>query len=140
MTFFLHTPRNLLLHKTLPFGQSTPCCRAPALTAAVPAQMLAGMWEPYPIDMAFQPPCMVLSTIGLAQPGKIRRVRCGSGRRFVESVGELTLACGGLYNCQKGTLMRGDRAHDPVCPVCLIGSASSIPLHAPILQHRLHHR
>eukprot|EP00803_Ostreobium_quekettii_P003076 evm.model.scf_491EXC.1 EVM.evm.TU.scf_491EXC.1 scf_491EXC:6794-10890(-) len=37
------------------------------------SQMLAGNWEPYPIDMAFEPPCIVLSTIGLAQPGKIER-------------------------------------------------------------------
>lgn len=42
------------------------------------AQMLGGNWEPYPIDMSFQPPCMVLSTIGLAQPGKIQRVDCFS--------------------------------------------------------------
>jgi phenylpropionate dioxygenase-like ring-hydroxylating dioxygenase large terminal subunit len=27
-------------------------------------RMLGGHWEPYPIDMAFEPPCMVLSTIG----------------------------------------------------------------------------
>lgn len=40
------------------------------------AQLLGGNWEPYPIDMSFQPPCGVLSTIGLAQPGKIQRVRC----------------------------------------------------------------
>ena len=38
------------------------------------AQLLGGNWEPYPIDMSFQPPCMVLSTIGLAQPGKIQMV------------------------------------------------------------------
>nr|BAQ35511.1 chlorophyllide a oxygenase [Nephroselmis pyriformis] len=38
-----------------------------------PLQALAGAWEPYPITMSFEPPCMVLSTIGLAQPGKIRR-------------------------------------------------------------------
>lgn len=36
-------------------------------------QLLGGNWEPYPIDMSFVPPCMVLSTIGLAQPGKIQR-------------------------------------------------------------------
>lgn len=36
-------------------------------------QALSGFWDPYPIDMAFQPPCMTLSTIGLAQPGKIMR-------------------------------------------------------------------
>jgi chlorophyllide a oxygenase len=34
---------------------------------------LAGAWDPYPIDMAFAPPCVAVSTIGLAQPGKIRR-------------------------------------------------------------------
>jgi hypothetical protein len=28
------------------------------------AQLLGGNWEPYPIDMQFGPPCMVLSTIG----------------------------------------------------------------------------
>ena len=38
-------------------------------------QLLGGNWDPYPIDMSFQPPCMVLSHIGLAQPGKITRVR-----------------------------------------------------------------
>lgn len=37
------------------------------------SRMLGGNWEPYPIDMSFEPPCMVVSTIGLAQPGKIER-------------------------------------------------------------------
>ena len=32
------------------------------------ARLLGGNWEPYPIDMSFEPPCMVLSTIG-ASPG-----------------------------------------------------------------------
>ncbi|GAB4815962.1 hypothetical protein N2152v2_003008 [Parachlorella kessleri] len=36
-------------------------------------KVLGGHWEPYPIDMEFGPPCLVLSTIGLAQPGKIER-------------------------------------------------------------------
>lgn len=36
-----------------------------------PMQALSGNWDPYPIDMAFQPPCMVLSTIGLVKPGKL---------------------------------------------------------------------
>ena len=36
-------------------------------------QLLSGNWDPYPIEMAFQPPCMVVSHIGLAQPGKIMR-------------------------------------------------------------------
>lgn len=34
---------------------------------------LAGNWDPYPIDMAFGAPCMVLSTIGLEKPGQIER-------------------------------------------------------------------
>lgn len=37
------------------------------------SKLLSGNWDPYPINMAFQPPCMVLSMIGLAQPGKIMR-------------------------------------------------------------------
>ncbi|KAL2632235.1 hypothetical protein R1flu_016921 [Riccia fluitans] len=36
-----------------------------------PMAALSGNWDPYPIDMAFQPPCMVLSTIGLVKPGKL---------------------------------------------------------------------
>lgn len=32
------------------------------------ARMLGGNWEPYPIDMSFEPPCMVLSTIGAPIP------------------------------------------------------------------------
>lgn len=35
------------------------------------SKLLGGNWEPYPIDMSFEPPCMVLSTIGLMQPGKL---------------------------------------------------------------------
>jgi chlorophyllide a oxygenase len=34
-------------------------------------RMLAGNWDPYPIDMSFEPPCMVVSMIGLKQPGQI---------------------------------------------------------------------
>ena len=30
-------------------------------------RLLGGNWEPYPIDMSFEPPCCVLSTIGLVR-------------------------------------------------------------------------
>ncbi|KAJ8450292.1 hypothetical protein Cgig2_004749 [Carnegiea gigantea] len=36
-----------------------------------PASGLKGCWDPYPIDMEFRPPCMVLSTIGISKPGKL---------------------------------------------------------------------
>ncbi|XP_054799869.1 chlorophyllide a oxygenase, chloroplastic [Prosopis cineraria] len=36
-----------------------------------PASGLQGHWDPYPIDMEFRPPCMVLSTIGISKPGKL---------------------------------------------------------------------
>ncbi|KAK7321008.1 hypothetical protein VNO77_31053 [Canavalia gladiata] len=36
-----------------------------------PASGLRGYWDPYPIDMEFRPPCMVLSTIGISKPGKL---------------------------------------------------------------------
>jgi len=36
-------------------------------------KLLSGSWDPYPIDMSFMPPCITVSLIGLAQPGKIER-------------------------------------------------------------------
>ncbi|XP_047957807.1 chlorophyllide a oxygenase, chloroplastic-like isoform X1 [Salvia hispanica] len=36
------------------------------------ASSLQGYWDPYPIDMEFHPPCMVLSTIGISKPGKLQ--------------------------------------------------------------------
>lgn len=36
-----------------------------------PVTALQGHWDPYPIDMEFQPPCMVRSTIGISKPGKL---------------------------------------------------------------------
>ncbi|KAK4429645.1 Chlorophyllide a oxygenase, chloroplastic [Sesamum alatum] len=36
------------------------------------ASDLQGYWDPYPIDMEFRPPCMVLSTIGISKPGKLK--------------------------------------------------------------------
>lgn len=37
----------------------------------VAAAALQGNWDPYPIDMEFRPPCMVVSTIGIVKPGKL---------------------------------------------------------------------
>lgn len=36
-----------------------------------PESGMQGYWDPYPIDMEFRPPCMVLSTIGISKPGKL---------------------------------------------------------------------
>ncbi|GER37738.1 chlorophyllide a oxygenase [Striga asiatica] len=36
-----------------------------------PVSGMQGYWDPYPIDMEFRPPCMVLSTIGISKPGKL---------------------------------------------------------------------
>ena len=69
---------NLLDLAHAPFTHTTTFARGWPIPERVKfraAQLLGGNWEPYPIDMTFQPPCMVLSTIGLAQPGKILRVR-----------------------------------------------------------------
>ena len=53
------------------------------------ARMLGGNWEPYPIDMAFEPPCMVLSTIGALPPAR----EPGARRRCV-GVCRDVLECG----------------------------------------------
>ena len=39
-------------------------------------KLLGGNWEPYPIDMAFEPPCMVLSTIGVLSAMTFKSLRC----------------------------------------------------------------
>ena len=68
---------NLLDLAHAPFTHTTTFAKGWAVpdlvrfqTAATAA--LRGQWDPYPIDMEFQPPCMVLSTIGLAKPGKLQ--------------------------------------------------------------------
>ena len=39
-------------------------------------KLLGGNWEPYPIDMAFEPPCMVLSTIGAFPASTPKSMHC----------------------------------------------------------------
>ena len=39
-------------------------------------KVLGGNWEPYPIDMAFEPPCMVLSTIGVLSIMTLKCLHC----------------------------------------------------------------
>ncbi|XP_010243855.1 PREDICTED: chlorophyllide a oxygenase, chloroplastic-like isoform X2 [Nelumbo nucifera] len=36
-----------------------------------PVSGLQGYWDPYPINMEFRPPCMVISTIAISKPGKL---------------------------------------------------------------------
>jgi chlorophyllide a oxygenase len=51
------------------------------------SQLLGGNWEPYPIDMQFGPPCLVLSTIGLTSPGRIERgARAASCRNHLHQL------------------------------------------------------
>ncbi|GBG00595.1 chlorophyllide a oxygenase [Raphidocelis subcapitata] len=67
---------NLLDLAHAPFTHTSTFARGWPVPDAVKfhaAQMLSGAWDPYPIDMGFQPPCMTVSHIGLAQPGKIMR-------------------------------------------------------------------
>ncbi len=58
---------NLLDLAHAPFTHTTTFAKGwpvPDVVKFNAARMLGGNWEPYPIDMAFEPPCMVLSTIG----------------------------------------------------------------------------
>ncbi|KXZ55126.1 hypothetical protein GPECTOR_3g278 [Gonium pectorale] len=67
---------NLLDLAHAPFTHTTTFARGwpvPDFVKFHANKVLSGAWDPYPIDMAFQPPCMVISLIGLAQPGKIMR-------------------------------------------------------------------
>ncbi|MCO5592687.1 hypothetical protein L7F22_046690 [Adiantum nelumboides] len=66
---------NLLDLAHAPFTHTTTFARGWPVPSSVkfctPAAALKGFWDPYPIDMEFQPPCMVLSTIGISKPGKL---------------------------------------------------------------------
>lgn len=66
---------NLLDLAHAPFTHTTTFARGwpvPSLVKFItPATTLKGFWDPYPIDMEFYPPCMVLSTIGISKPGKL---------------------------------------------------------------------
>eukprot|EP00887_Chlorella_sp_A99_P000127 scaffold16.g127.t1 len=67
---------NLLDLAHAPFTHTTTFAKGWSVPDAVrfhAANLLDGRWDPYPIDMEFLPPCMVLSTIGLASPGKIEK-------------------------------------------------------------------
>ena len=63
---------NLLDLAHAPFTHTTTFAKGwpvPDVVKFQAQQLLAGHWEPYPIDMSFEPPCMVLSTIGAAPLG-----------------------------------------------------------------------
>ena len=67
---------NLLDLAHAPFTHTTTFARGwpvPEVVRFKAAEALSGAWHPYPIDMEFRPPCVTVSTIGLAQPGKIER-------------------------------------------------------------------
>ncbi|XP_031490466.1 chlorophyllide a oxygenase, chloroplastic-like [Nymphaea colorata] len=47
-------------------------CSVPSLVKFLtPENGLQGHWDPYPIDMEFGPPCMVISAIGISKPGRL---------------------------------------------------------------------
>lgn len=66
---------NLLDLAHAPFTHTSTFAKAWSVPSLVkfltPASGLEGYWDPYPIDMEFRPPCMVLSTIGISKPGKL---------------------------------------------------------------------
>lgn len=67
---------NLLDLAHAPFTHTSTFARGwpvPEFVKFQAGKLLSGNWDPYPIDMAFQPPCCTISTIGLQQPGKIER-------------------------------------------------------------------
>jgi len=67
---------NLLDLAHAPFTHTSTFARGWPVPEAVKFRMmdmLSGEWDPYPIEMSFEPPCMTLSLIGLAKPGQVER-------------------------------------------------------------------
>ena len=70
---------NLLDLAHAPFTHTSTFARGwpvPDFVKFQASQLLSGNWDPYPIDMAFHPPCVTESLIGLAQPGKAGAEMC----------------------------------------------------------------
>nr|XP_029122527.1 chlorophyllide a oxygenase, chloroplastic-like [Elaeis guineensis] len=67
---------NLLDLAHAPFTHTSTFAKGWSVPSVVkfltPASGLQGYWDPYPIDMEFRPPCIVLSTIGISKPGKLK--------------------------------------------------------------------
>lgn len=64
---------NLLDLAHAPFTHTSTFARGWPVPDAVKfhaSRLLGGNWDPYPIEMSFNPPCMTLSHIGMARPGK----------------------------------------------------------------------
>lgn len=64
---------NLLDLAHAPFTHTSTFAKGWSVPEAVkfhPHKLLSGHWDPYPIDMAFGPPCMVTSEIGLVKIGQ----------------------------------------------------------------------
>lgn len=51
-------------------ASSLPTCVADVVKFNA-TKLLSGQWDPYPIDMYFHPPCVTVSSIGLARPGVV---------------------------------------------------------------------
>jgi chlorophyllide a oxygenase len=65
---------NLLDLAHAPFTHTSTFARGwavPDIVSFQAGKMLSGNWNPYPIDMAFNPPCMTASLIGLSKPGEL---------------------------------------------------------------------
>ena len=78
---------NLLDLAHAPFTHTTTFARGWPVPESVTFQagkMLSGNWMPYPIDMAFNPPCMTESLIGLSKPGQLEK-----GARAVDCTNHL---------------------------------------------------
>ena len=85
---------NLLDLAHAPFTHTSTFARGWPVPDAVKfhaSRLLGGNWDPYPIEMAFQPPCMTVSHIGLARPGKAATVSGGLGLTLALGVGPTPL-------------------------------------------------
>jgi len=73
---------NLLDLAHAPFTHTSTFARGWPVPDAVTfraREALGGVWDPYPIDMCFAPPCGTLSLIGMKAPGAVAKSSSSSG-------------------------------------------------------------
>ncbi|KAJ7540165.1 hypothetical protein O6H91_10G003600 [Diphasiastrum complanatum] len=104
---------NLLDLVHAPFTHTTTFAKGWPVYSSVqfktPMDALKGFWDPYPIDMEFRPPCMVLSTVGISLPGQLKGKSISDSKTHLHQLHVLAEDLR-LVEGQQDRMIRGENA------------------------------
>ncbi|KAF3780082.1 Chlorophyllide a oxygenase [Nymphaea thermarum] len=118
---------NLLDVAHAPFNHTSTFakgCSVPSLVKFLtPGNGLQGHWDPYPIDMEFGPPCMVISTIEISKP---RPLEGQNTRQCSTHLHQLHVCA---FNKAENTTFIQDVLIRPIAPFVRVGQAEIFVAH-----------